>query len=217
MIAHTTQSMHSVAVDMEFSSQQAFTRAFTRYWGVSPQHFRQAHAYYIAKCDKSAGSPIPGLENLGVKVQATPEMHFWAARYEGLSKQKHECWNDFRHLFAQHAPERWEGSFFGLTYDTPMFTPQPFVRYYCGVLAGPDASKKPKEAFEICLPAGRVATVEAQCMAHDLLHLYDYLLDHWLPRSGYSLRASCFAENFSEIPVNWNEQPVHVKLACWIH
>ncbi|KAA0911619.1 helix-turn-helix domain-containing protein [Pusillimonas sp. ANT_WB101] len=217
MIAHTAQSMFSIAIDMGFSSQQAFTRAFTKYWGLSPQHFRQAHAYYIAKRDKLAGPPIPGLENLEVKVQAMPEMHFWAARYEGLSKQKHACWNDFRHLFTQHAPEGWEGSFFGLTYDTPMFTPQPFMRYYCGVLAGPDPSKKPKEAFEICLPAGRVATVEAQCMAHDLPHLYDYLLDHWLPRSGYSLRASCFAENFGEIPVNWDEQPVPVKLACWIH
>lgn len=216
MIAHTAQSMFSIAIDMGFSSQQAFTRAFTKYWGISPQHFRQAHAYYIAKRNQSAGTPVPDADQLEVKVKSVPELHFWAARYEGLSRQKHACWNDFRHLSEQHAPQEWGGSFIGLTYDTPMFVPQPFMRYYCGVPAGSDPGRKPREAFDITLPAGRVATLKAECLSHELPYLYDYLLDHWLPKSGHSLRASCFAERFDALPVNWDHKKAPLTIACWI-
>jgi len=218
MIAHTTQPMFSIAIDTGFSSQQAFTRAFTRYWGISPHQFRQAHTLYIAQRNKAAraGEPSPLRMDAPVHIKTLPQIRFWAVRYEGLSTQKEVCWNGFQRLVRQLPAEISRGPYFGLTYDTPMFVPQPFMRYYCGVLAGPDPEMKPKEAFEITLPAGKIATTKTECLAQEVSLLYDNLLDNWLPQSGYSLRASCFAERFDEIPLNWDKQRIRTRLGCWI-
>ena len=217
MIAHTRQPPFSIAIDMGFSSQQAFTRAFTRYWGISPCQFRLAHSRYIAKMNLlAAGARCQPGNNTKVTVRELPSTRFWAVRYEGMSSQKHACWNDFHKLFAHMQTDLLTGPFFGLTYDTPMFVPTPFMRYYCGVQVPPGFGPKPKDAFEITLPGGRIATCEAQCTAHDVLALYGNLLDQWLPQSGYSLRASCFAERFETFPLNWDTKRQPVQLSCWI-
>jgi len=220
MVAHTRQPPFSIAIDMGFSSQQAFTRAFTRYWGISPGQFRQAHALYIAKLNESAAQAastwdVPG-NNAKITIRELPPARFWAVRYEGMSSQKYACWNDFRRLFTNLRSDMLAGPFFGLTYDTPMFVPTPFMRYYCGVQVPPGFGPKPKDAFEITLPGGRIATCEAPCTAHSVSALYANLLDKWLPRSGYSLRASCFAERFETFPVNWETKSQSVQLNCWI-
>ncbi len=219
MIAHTSQSMFSIAIDMGFSSQQAFTRAFTRYWGISPHQFRQAHSIYIARRNQRAaeGGGVDMKKDIVVSIRTLPQIRFWAVRYEGLSTQKHVCWNDFERLFRQLPPEMSGGPFFGLTYDMPMFVPKPFIRYYCGVLAGSDPALKPREAFEITLPAGQIATTKAECNSYDVSDLYDQLLDSWLPHSGYSLRASCLAERFDRIPLHWDTEKTRIRLGCWIH
>src|SRR5690606_10450284 len=131
MIAHTSQPTFSIAIDMGFSSQQAFTRAFTRYWGISPHPFRQAHSPYIAKRNRKADQEADALEktDIPVSIKSLPQIRFWAVRYEGLSNQKHVCWNDFHRLFRELPPEMSNGPFFGLTYDMPMFVPTPFIRY----------------------------------------------------------------------------------------
>jgi AraC family transcriptional regulator len=220
MVAHTRQPPFSIAIDMGFSSQQAFTRAFTRYWGIPPGQFRQAHAMYIAKINETAqqaSSTWCMRENRArVTLREMPPSRFWAVRYEGMSNQKHACWNDFYRLFANLGADKLTGPFFGLTYDTPMFVPMPFIRYYCGVQVPPGFGPKPRDAFEITLPGGRVATCENDCTAHDVSGLHANLLDHWLPRSGYSLRASCFAERFDTFPLNWDKTPHPVQLYCWI-
>lgn len=221
MIAHTRQSPFSIAIDMGFSSQQAFTRAFTHYWGISPCQFRQAHARYIEKLNASGAHSTSEntqlTDNSRVTIRNMPSMRFWAVRYEGLSQQKHACWNDFRKLFAHLPPNMLAGPFFGLTYDTPMFVPTPFMRYYCGVQVPPGFGPKPQAAFEIILPAGRTATCIAPCTSDDVTMLYTKLLDQWLPRSDYNLRASCFAERFNEFPANWDTRQESVELSCWIH
>lgn len=219
MIAHTMQPMFSIAIDMGFSSQQAFTRSFTRYWGISPHQFRQAHALYIAKKQRECKEDKPALpqSDLAVSIKTLPQIRFWAVRYEGHSTQKHVCWNDFKHLFRQLPPSIANGPFYALTYDTPMFVPTQFMRYYCGVLAGDDPALKPREAFEITLPAGRVATCQVECLSNEMPAIYDKLLDNWLPQSGYSLRASCLAERFEQIPSKWDTERTSMQLTCWIH
>src|SRR3546814_4788277 len=82
-----------------------------------------------------------------------------------MSSQKYACWNDFHRLFAHLRSDLLTGPFFGLTYDTPMFVPTPFMRYYCGVQVPHGFGPKPKDAFEITLPGGRIATCEARCTA----------------------------------------------------
>ncbi|CAM4071058.1 HTH araC/xylS-type domain-containing protein [Bordetella tumbae] len=220
MIAHTRQSAFSIAIDMGFSSQQAFTRAFTHYWGISPCQFRQAHVRHIERIDAASKQAadvcsLP-VANTKIVIRNMPAIRFWAVRYEGLSSQKHACWSDFRKLFAHLPSHMLAGPFFGLTYDTPMFVPSQFMRYYCGVPVPLSLGPKPKEAFEINLPAGRTATCAAHCTSGDVSMLYSNLLDHWLPHSDYHLRASCFAERFDEFPTNWETRPEAVQLSCWI-
>lgn len=219
MLAHTRQPPFSIAIDMGFSSQQAFTRAFSRYWGISPCQFRQAHSTYLSKIDalakQNAETDTPAAAPR-VAVRNMPSLRFWAVRYEGLSGQKHACWNNFRKFFSHLPASMLSGPFFGLTYDTPMFVPSPFMRYYCGVPVPPQFGPKPKEAFEIVLPAGRTATYTASCTSRDVDGLYTHLLDHWLAQSNYNLRASCFAERFDEFPANWDTRPESVQLSCWI-
>jgi len=220
MVAHTRQSPFSIAIDMGFSSQQAFTRAFTRYWGISPCQFRLAHARYIARVNESS-RPAADVWSLPedrtrITLRQMPPARFWAVRYEGMSNQKHACWNDFRKLFSNLPPNMLAGPFFGLTYDTPMFVPTPFMRYYCGVQVPPGFGPKPKEAFEITLPGGRIATCESRCTSDGVAALYASLLDHWLPESGHHLRASCLAERFEEFPLNWDTKGLPVRLNCWI-
>ena len=220
MVAHTRQALFSIAIDMGFSSQQAFTRAFTRYWGISPCQFRLAHARYIAKITESSKRAADVLclpqDHTKISIRELPPVRFWAVRYEGMWNQRHACWNDFRKLFANLGPDKLAGPFFGLTYDTPMFVPTMFMRYYCGVQVPPGFGPKPDGAFEINLPGGRLASCETRCTVEGVSALYSNLLDYWLPNSDYSLRASCFAERFEEVPLNWDTTSRAVRLSCWI-
>lgn len=221
MLAHTRQAPFDIAIDMGFSSQQAFTRAFTRYWGISPCQFRQAHARYIEKIETAKKQEVIATESLNdntdIVIRQQPSMRFWAVRYEGLSHQKHACWNACRQLFSHLPSDMLAGPFFGLTYDTPLFVPSPFMRYYCGVQVPAGLHLKPPAAFEITLPAGKTAVCTASCTSETIAVLYASLLDHWLPQSGYRLRASCFAERFETFPANWNTHSQPVQLHCWIH
>lgn len=216
MVAHTSQSIFSIAIDMGFSSQQAFTRAFTHYWGISPCQFRQAHSSYIARDAKRAFHQASQAVVPPIVIEQIDPIRFWAVRYEGMSSQRHACWNDFGRLCSQLPPEMRKGPYFGLTYDTPMFVPTPFMRYYCGILATGDASQRPQESFEIMLPKGRVASRCGHFVVDDIPGIYNELLDKWLPGSGYSLTATCFVESFERVPLHWDQCRVPMKLSCWI-
>ncbi|MBV6305177.1 helix-turn-helix domain-containing protein [Candidimonas humi] len=216
MIAHTSQPIFSIAIDTGFSSQQAFTRAFTHYWGISPHKFRDAHCRYTAKYAKRPADGAPARPAIAPIIEQLGPVSFWAVRYEGMSFERHACWNDFGRVCNDSPPEICKGPYFGLTYDTPMFMPTTLMRYYCGMRTSGNPSQRPAGAFEITLPAGRVASVQGEFLMGEMPDIYDELLNTWLPASSYTLSATCFVEQFYVLPRHWDEQRVPMKLSCWI-
>jgi len=215
MVAHTREPIFSIAINTGFASQQTFTRAFTHYWGIPPCKFRQAHAHYVMSHDQPAPGETPRPAQVHIDNPAST-LNLWAVRYEGLSCQRHACWNNFWKLCQQLPPDMRKGPFFGLTYDTSMFVPMQFVRYYCGIQVPQDSGKKPEGAFEITLPKGKVAHCDGEIYSHEISSLYSYLLDHWLPESGYSMTATCLVERFDQFPRDWDARRAPVRLSCWV-
>lgn len=211
-VRFTRESLLSVALDLGFGSQQAFTRAFTRRWGISPQALRRLPAEAVP-CASPDYPVVPSGEPLPARIVRAPARRLWARRYVGPYPQVPLHWQDFAARLTE-ADLPVAGPCFGMLPDDPLFTPPQRTRYVCAV-AAPQAPRMPPPGWHrIDLGASRFVVFSLQDVyLEGHARLRRRLLD-WLAESGELLGPSGAFECYRQPPVAGQDRPRHMELHC---
>ncbi len=143
-----------IALDAGYGSHEAFTRAFTRQFGVSPSTFRQARRQTRIPMQHALWKEAP----MDIRIENATACHIAFVRHVGPYEGVGEAWGQLmkwgwsKMIFGK--PDT-----FGLCYDDPDVVAPEKIRYDACMAVKPGTRvKAPVETRD--LPAGTFAVVE---------------------------------------------------------
>lgn len=189
-LLYSNRQIIDIALQAEYGSQEAFTRAFKRWCGYTPKYYRKCspeHEFISGETLMTTKHSLLKEHDLTVDVRNIPTIHVACLRYVGDYQgcgEVHEelcTWAGKQGLF-ENPPE-----FLGLCYDDPKTTPAEKCRYdACMVI--PESFTVAKGADKKEIAGGRYATVTHKGSYETLYITYAALLGEWLPQSGEELQ-----------------------------
>ena len=188
-------AVHEIALTLGFSSQQAFTVAFTQRFAVPPATFRAAPftVHLQEKLDMSQRfQHIPR----GPEFRERPA--FTAAGYTMRCNEKTKTkipglWQRFAPKIGS-VPGQAGHVTYGICYDGNQETGE--FTYMAGVATH---SAEDCEGFEVCeVPAGRYAVFTHEGSLAHIQETVGYIFGEWLPASSYELAGSPDFELYDE-------------------
>ncbi|OBQ57538.1 AraC family transcriptional regulator [Halodesulfovibrio spirochaetisodalis] len=188
-LLYSNRQIIDIALQAGYGSQEAFTRAFKRWSGFTPKHYRKwapAHEYISGEMLMESKQSLLKEYNLTVEVKTFPEKHVASMRYTG---DYHGCGVVHEQLgdwAAKHDLFTGEEEWLGLCYDDPKITPAEKCRYDACITV-PDTYDVPEGAEKRVIEAGRYATILHKGSYSTLYLTYAALLGEWLPQSGEEL------------------------------
>lgn len=210
-VRFSRESLLSIALTQGFGSQQAFTRAFTRRWGVPPGELRRR----AADAPEVPGGYPPPLSGaaIPVRIVRSAARTLWARRYLGPYPRVPQHWQDFRdRLRLAGLPSG--GPFFGVIHDDPQFTPPERIRYACAVEAPPGGQELPPDWQLVELPASRFAVFSIHCAYLEGLARLRPRVHDWLAQSGESFGGAAGFEYYLALPAGSPDQAQYMELHC---
>lgn len=167
-----------IALNAGYASHEAFVRAFHRQFGVVPSQYRMfaQRALPARSVARSTGSE-PAL--VGERQPCT----LLAMRFHGPYARFEAHWTTFCHYIASIGidPDRAEAV--GITYDTPLITPDHLFRHDCAIV---DRGLEVKDPLlqPLEFRSGRYVSMRHRKPFDSILETYASVSLDWLPRSG---------------------------------
>jgi len=159
-----------VALDAGYESHEAFTRAFSSRFGLTPSSFRKSQ-----QAD-GAGAPEVRLEHFGPQRVAFLR-HVGPYDQVGSSWQRLMSWAVTRGLFGGST------KILGIVYDAPDLTPEAKLRYDASLAVGNDVPAEGEIGIQEIARA-EYAVMPYQGPYTNIQQAYDRLFGDWLPASG---------------------------------
>lgn len=197
-LAHSGERILEIALAAGFDSQEAFTRAFKKAFGVTPARYRKSHQSipFLRKVrfDEDYLRHLHGGVSLEPEMSVLPArvMVGLSTRFFGSDSEKNnfgaklpELWGAFMprlpEIARQHAPTG-----YGVIQQVSAHTDE--LEYLAAIEVAPDAVVPPGMVrFE--LPEARYATFRHRGHLLRLDQTVNYIYSSWLARSG--LRHTC--------------------------
>ena len=195
MLTGSDKRIIDIAVDCGFSSQEAFTRAFSRTYGLSPGMFRRLKPPRISYRridplnDRVSGYPpispqfktIEKSRVFGISKSVRMYGHAGARKIMSL-------WKDFCRYWPDDLP--YTDEFYGLgIYDIDKMIPEgdSFEYFACAPL--PWNMPVPTGCSEREIPEGLYAVFEYNGPKHRIRDVFDFIFGSWFPDSPFQLRS----------------------------
>ena len=160
-----------VAFDAGYESHEAFTRAFSARFGLSPTSYRKAQ--------KPAGSADVAdvrLEDFGPKRVAF-------LRHVGPSNEVAPAWQKLMSWAGWRGLIRSAPMLLGIVYDSPDITSEAKLRYDAAMVVGEDVHGEGEIGIQE-ITAGQYAVLLHIGPYSNINQTYDRLFGDWLPSSG---------------------------------
>ncbi len=196
LLKHSKKSATDIALSCGFSSSSTFSRSFKKHFGSSPSEYRKTgtienskickdfhpvEEYVLPMSDEELESRFP------VKIKTFPERRVAYIRVI-------DAYRDNRVLKAFERMEKWAkerslfetGTFFGMSLDDPLVTPEEKYRYeICLTVAESVKFKPDPEISEMNLPASDYAVIRISGDIKIVATATEYLFNKWLINSSF--------------------------------
>jgi AraC family transcriptional regulator len=188
LIVDKDQSIINIAIDAGFESHEAFSRAFKKACGYSPNQYRHGSSwshweqppYCLPKQDE---------DNMKVEIKEIDKIRLAVIEHRGdpnmmaKSVDKLVSWAKKQSINLKPKP----GDAFAIAYDDPKITPPALFREDLGIKI-PENFKLDENVIEKYLPSGRYVTVMHKGpRENNIADKVYYLYREWLPNSGEQL------------------------------
>jgi AraC family transcriptional regulator len=172
------QAITAIALNAGYASHEAFVRAFHRQFGTVPSQYRSIAQQALPRAAATRfGSGEPAL------VEEWPACTLLAMRFHGPYPTFEAHWTAFhRHLASIGIdPARVEAV--GITYDTPLITPDALFRHDCAIIdRGLDVTDPLLQP--LAFRQGRYVRMRHRQPFQAILQTYASVSLDWLARSG---------------------------------
>lgn len=182
-LRYSKKNVLEIALDSGYGSHEAFTRAFTRFFGVSPtqyQSLEQPPAY----SPESHMEPIP-YQPHSIITAHRPSLRVACLRVVGPYDNEHlgPAFQRVMQLGGAQGLMNPTMQGVGIYYDDPNVTEPSRQRADVGFTVGPDAQPTGELLLQT-ISAGRCAVLTHKGHHNTLHDAYKWLYSQWLPQSG---------------------------------
>ena len=184
-----------IALAYQFGSQEAFTRAFKRQYGVTPNGFRKTGSKHILQDKKRL--TLDSIEHLaqGItlkpRIEIIPGFYALGLEYRGLNKNGEipAMWEVF-FTRKSEIPDIIDNHIsLGICEVVQPFTEESTFSYLAGVKVENQAPI-PKGMIKTYIPTQEYAVFSHKDSVASLEETYSYIYGTWLLKSGYELLPS---------------------------
>lgn len=203
------ESVTRIAFAAGYETHEAFTRAFGRYFGVSPSEFREKNQpapdvanriHFVPAGALSSFEPVhQGEITMEVSVKKLDPMRVAFVRHVGPYAQVGETWNKLCGWAGPRGILGPQSKMLGLCHDDPDVTPPDKVRYDACVTVGPNVQADGEIGIQE-IPSGEYAMTLHAGPYEKLSGTYAALCGQWLPQSGRDLRSAPSVEMYLNSP-----------------
>jgi len=200
-LIRTDQPIYVIAKGVAYGSVEAFTRAFAKQYGMSPQAYRDSKSPQHAEQSLVAMAPLEQhryRDMFTVELMTLDEIHLAGYSHKGDYMQIEAV---FEKLFIDansHNVFNQSTRSIGVYYDDPETVARDELRSMAGITISPSEAASLKLEY-LTIPAGKCASILFQGPYAELEKPYNWLYGHWLPDSGYEpVDFPCFEEYLND-------------------
>lgn len=198
-----------VALEAGYESHEAFTRAFTERFALTPSAFREQPSARLQAWTSTQQAPFDASR---VTVGHRGALHVASMRHRGSYRDVGVVWQKLVLWAGAHGLLGKEPTLYGLCPDDPEVTATEHLRFDACVLLTPASSLADPEIAQKTIPEGTYATLVHQGPYTTLNEGYFDLIGRWFPSSGYEPAADDVVEHYLNDPQTTAEQDLRTEI-----
>lgn len=185
-LLYTDQTVTEIALDANFETPSAFTKAFKQFMGSSPKSYRSLYAAVDTITRKIKELPMIKPDKIEKDL---PDLHLlFIRRYGDYTKSPWLAWQAMSSFFNENRLDRSKMRYFGISHDNPQVTSEDKLRYDAAILAPAGVNGKGEVGTQT-LKGGKYVIFTHRGSYEGLEDAFNRIFLKWLPES---------KENFDE-------------------
>jgi len=215
LLKYSSHQIDEIAYKIGYDSPASFTKAFKKYFGVSPTEFRNTNNSFTMKT-LIADKILPDGFKLKPKIAERTAKRAIYIRLIGdyKSNDYSQAWEKIWGFIKEKRLFGFNQECLGIAYNDPNITEDDKCQYDCCVTISKDM--KPEGEIGVKnIEGGRYAVFKFKGSPDKVGPVYNAIFNTWLPESDYELRdAPCFEKyiKFSKTNHDKNKTEVYIPI-----
>lgn len=215
LLKYSSHQIDEIAYKIGYDNPASFTKAFKKYFGISPSEFRHTKTSFIMKTiitDKT----LPDSFKLKPKIAERKAKKAIYIRLIGdyKSNDYSQAWEKILRFIKEKRLFGFNQEYLGIAYNDPSITEDDKCQYDCCVTISKDI--KPEGEIGVKnIEGGKYAVFRFRGSSDKVGPVYNAIFNKWLPECNYELRdAPCFEKyvRFSKTNPGKNKTEVYIPI-----
>ncbi len=198
IIRYSDLPLSEIALQIGYSDCSAFSKAFSKEFGFSPQRFKSNNAIVLnTHVDYKINNLGRLVSDIKPKIVILADKHIVYTKFKGeyTGKEYNNVWDNFWEVVTQDNILSWKPDVFSVYYDNPFETAAADCRAECCVAT----HKKALDSEHIetkTLAGGKYAMFRYKGPHKKLIEINEYIFKVWVANSNLRLRNSPLIEKY---------------------
>lgn len=209
-LLYTKQPVTKIALEANYETPSAFTRAFKQCMGKSPKNYRALYKEVNAMTKKIQNLPMIKPD----QIEKLSDLNLlFIRRYGNYAPSSEEAWKAMQRFIKDHQLEKAKLRYFSISHDDPHITNEDKLRFDACIQTTQDIHQKGEVGRQI-LKGGKYAIFTHRGPHHTLQEMFDRIFLRWMPDSQAQLDDTkpIFCEHFHLEYVNVDESKLVTKI-----
>lgn len=210
-LRYTERPVTEIALDTNYDTPSAFTKAFKQFMGASPKRYRALYVAVNTMTQKIKELPMIKPDKIEKNL---PDLSLlFVRRYGNYTQSPWEAWQAMIGFINENHLDRSKMRYFGLSHDDPQVTSEDKLRYDAAILV-PQGAKEKGEIGRQVLKGGKYAIFTHQGSYYGLEEAFNRIFLKWLPdsRERFDEARAVFCEYFNMEYVKTEPEKLVTKL-----
>ncbi len=210
-LRYTEQSVTEIALDTNYDTPSAFTKAFKQFMGASPKRYRTLYSAVNEMTQKIKELSMIKPDKIESNL---PDLNLlFVRRYGNYTQSPWEAWQAMIGFISENHLDRSKMRYFGISHDDPQITNEDKLRYDAAILV-PQGVKEKGEIGRQTLKGGKYAIFTHHGSYYGLEETFNRIFLKWLPKSDQSFDETrpVFCEYFNMEYVKTDPEKLMTKL-----
>lgn len=188
-LKHSSSDIGEIALENGFENHETFTRAFKRYFQVTPQAFRESMQDLLLKKQASYQEEAVSLEKLQIEppiIKLLPAIHLAYVRHIGSYDKVASSFQRLMLWAASNFVLKLKPTTLGILHDNPELTDEEKIRFDACVLVNKPIHPKGEISYKK-IEGGKFAIFRYKGPYEQFYTVYDYIYNVCLFEKGWEL------------------------------
>ena len=179
-LRYTEQSVTEIALDTNYDTPSAFTKAFKQFMSASPTRYRTLNAFVHTVSEKIKELPMIQPNTIEKKLPNLPLL--FIRRYGSYTKSPGEAWQAMRDFIKREQLPSDKVRYFGISHDDPEVTSEDKLRFDAAITTNQEIREK-GEVGRQTLKGGKYAVFIHLGPYQTLEQTFAQIFLKWLPNT----------------------------------